>query len=290
MIKQVVVTDAWFEHEGVTSLHPALKPYETALLSMKQSWANAQNHTPLSYYASLACLTPASLVAGLLDYLPQGTAQIWLASPYHAKLTRSSLRVMPELMLDWTDTQAKQVSDALNPLLKDDGLELVQEAELLLLCSKRVWDIRPPSFADISGQSLPDRSMQGADAGAWARLLSEVQMTLHQARIATENGLDIQGLWFWGGAKKAGDLPWTTLPHVASRNTYLNAVLKKLNKQQDAEMIISDAESLPMLLPTVLPERWLLLGAGKSVSLKHNMLTSALSRAIKPKWKGTGVI
>ncbi len=286
MIKQVVVTDAWFEHDGVTLLNPALKTYETAFLSMKQSWDSGQNHTPLSYYASLAGLTPTALVAGLSDKLPKDVKQLWLASPYHARLTRASLRVMPESMLDWTNMQAKQVCDALNPLLKDDGLELVQEGELLLLLSKRVWDIQPHSFANIAGQSLPDRHMQGSDAGVWARLLSEVQMTLHQAGITTECGLDIQGLWFWGEAGQTANLSQVNLPNVASQNIYLNTVLKRLGKQQGAELIVSDAESLPMLLPTVLPEQWLLLGAGKSVRLKNNMLTSALAKLSKPQWKG----
>jgi hypothetical protein len=128
--------------------------------------------------------------------------------------------------------------------------------------------------------------MQGADAGDWARLLSEIQMVLHQTPVQTAQGLDVQGLWLWGGAEEAKAIDAQKLPAVASKDFYLNAVLQNLGKQQDAEVIVSHAESLHTLLPTVLPKDWLLLGAGKSVRLKNNMLTSALAKVHQPKWKG----
>ena len=111
-------------------------------------------------------------------------------------------------------------------------------------------------------------------------------MTLHQHMVFTASGLQIHGLWFWGGETWEKSTDVQSLPYVATQDTYLKTVVGLLDKAKDAELIVSDAESLSMLLPTVLPEQWLLLGAGKSVSLKNNMLTSALSRAVKPKWKG----
>ncbi len=287
MIKQVVVTDAWVKHHDDILLNPALKPFEKALLSMKQIWANAETTTPLSWYAAHVQCTPTSLVASLFPALPEHTQQIWLASPYHARLTRSDLMVMPEYFLDWSADTAEHVCALLNPLLQDDGLQLICQDELLLLCSDKVWDIQPLSFADIAGNTLPNKHMRGMDAGLWSRLLSEVQMSLHQEPVLTQQGLEVHGLWFWGGTGRVVDmLPTTSFPSVATTDIYLQRVLQKLNKQQNAQIIVSYAEQLRTLLPTVLPESWLLLGAGKSVRLKNHIFTSIFSRLRQSQWKG----
>jgi len=286
MIKQVVVTDAWVKHQGDVLLNPALKPLEQALLSMKQTWASAETNTPLSWYAENAQLSPASLVASLSPALPEHTQQVWLASPYHARLTRSNLMVMPEYFLDWSADIATHVCELLNPLLQEEGLQLICQDELLLLCSDKVWDIQPLSFADIAGNTLPNKHMRGADAGLWSRLLSEVQMMLHQSPVLTKQGLEVHGLWFWGGTEQVEDTSTISFPSVASTDVYLQRVLQKLDKQQNAQTIVSYAEQLDTLLPTVLPENWLLLGAGKSVRLKNNMLTSVFSKLRQNTWKG----
>ncbi len=286
MIEQVVVTDAWVQFEDKVLLNPALKMYEQGLLRMSQQWGNALSYTPLSWYAKQANVSPAAFVASLVDNLPDTWQQIWLASPYHARLTRASLQVMPENVLDWSPEVAQDVCERLNPLLAEDGLKLKHAQGLLLLLSERVWQVSPPSFAAIAGHSLPDKHMVGDDAGDWARLLSEVQMMLHQNPLKTVQGLDVHGLWFWGESREVSSIDVASLPSVASRDAYLNIALQALDKQQDARVIVSHAESLQTLLPTVLPQDWLLLGAGKSVRLKNNMLTSALAKVSKPKWKG----
>jgi len=293
MINEVVITDAWFEHKGKILLNPALKPYEFSLLSMKHTWLSAEPETPLSWYANQSGISPSSLVASLTSgTFDEDVQQVWIASPYHAKLTRSSLRVMPDSMLDWSTTQAKAVCDALNPLLSADGLQFIQLDEVLLLVSNQVWDVDVPSFASVSGKSLPDRPLNGTDAGRWARLLSEIQMTLHQASIITPNGLDVQGLWLWAGAAhvhdKVVDLEGLPLTSVATKNIYLNAALNHLGKQQDATMVISEAEHLPMLLNSNLPhpKRWLLLGDGKAVKCTQSGLSSLMHKVKARKWKG----
>lgn len=286
MIKQVVVTDAWFEHEDTVLLNPALKPYEQILLRMKQSWSKAEPRTPLSYYAGHAGLSAAAMCASLLPEMPKDITQVWVASPYQATMTRTSLRVLPEYMLDWTAETAAQVCEVLNPLLAENDLNLVAVDEILLLLSKRVWDVSPPDFAQVSGASLPDKHMQGSDAGEWARMLLEVQMMLHQTPVYTASGAAVQGLWFWAQAPEAAKLDAKNFLSVASKHVYLNAVLKQLDKQQNAEMIITESELLPVLLPTILPQDWLLLGAGQAVQLKNNILVSALSKMKKPNWKG----
>ncbi len=286
MIKQVVVTDAWYEHEGSLLLNPALQAYEHSLLNMKQSWSKATDVIPLSWYAKQIQQPPVALVASMTQKLPEDVKQFWVVSPYHARLTRSTLRVMPEAMLDWSAKEGQQVCEAVNPLLLKDGLELFMMGDVLMLASRDVWQVNMPDFAQISGKNLPNQHEGGKDADRWLRLLTEVQMTLHQHQILTGSGIQIHGLWFWGQSESIEGVDATALPHVSTRNIYLNTVLKALDKQQNATIIVSEAEHLPTLLPRVLPKHWLLLGAGQAVTLRSHWLTAALAKVKKPTWKG----
>ena len=285
MIKQVVVTDAWFEHEGILRLNPALQVYEPSLLKMKQVWSKTTDVTPLSWYAEQIQESPAALVASMIDQLPEAK-QFWLVSPYHARLTRSTLRVMPESMLDWSAEEGYKICSAVNPLLVEDGLELFMVGDILMLASQDVWQVDMPDFAQISGKNLPNQHEGGQDTGCWLRLLTEVQMTLHQHQVLTQSGMQIHGLWFWGKSECTEGVNVAELPHVATRNVYLNSVLKTLDKQQNASVIVSEAEHLPSLLPTALPDDWLLLGAGHSLTLRSHFFTAALAKVKKPSWKG----
>ena len=286
MIKQVVVTDAWYEHEGTLLLNPALQNYEHKLLNMKQTWSKTIEVTPLSWYAQHAQQPVAALSAAIAQNLPKGAQQYWVVSPYHARLTRSTLRVMPEAMLDWSAKEGQQVCTIVNPLLAEDGLELFMVGDVLMLAAQDVWQVDMPDFALVSGKSLPNQHESSKDAGLWFRIITEVQMILHQHQVFTKNGMQIHGLWFWGQSETVADVHDLRLPNVATRNIYLNKVLKALDKQQDATVIVSEAEYLPSLLPTPLPDHWLLLGAGRAVTLRSHWLTAALAKVKKPSWKG----
>jgi hypothetical protein len=287
MIKQVVVTDAWYEHDGQLLLNPALQAYEHHLLNMKQSWGKSRAVTPLSWYAKQAGQPTAAVLAFIAQqHLPAGTKQYWVASPFHARLTRSSLRVMPEAMLDWSAQEGQQVCAAVNPLLAEDGLELFMVGDVLMLAAQEIWQVNMPDFALVSGQSLPNQHEGSQDAGRWLRMITEIQMTLHQHQVFTQSGMQVHGLWFWGQATMCDAVDIEALPHVATRNIYLNTVLKALDKQRDASVIVSEAEHLPYLLPKQLPNDWLLLGAGQAVTLRSHRLTAALAKVKKPIWKG----
>jgi len=285
MIKQVVVTDAWYEHEGTLLLNPALQNYEYKLLNMKQTWSKSIEVTPLSWYAQHAQQPVAALSAAMAQNLPKGAQQYWVVSPYHARLTRSTLRVMPEAMLDWSAKEGQQVCAIVNPLLAEDGLELFMVGDVLMLAAQDVWQVDMPDFALVSGKSLPNQHESSKDAGLWLRIITEVQMVLHQHQVFTKNGMQIHGLWFWGQSETVVDAHDLRLPNVATRNIYLNTVLKTLDKQQDATAIVSEAEYLPSLLPTPLPDHWLLLGAGHAVTLRSHWLTAALAKVKKLSWK-----
>ena len=286
MIKQVVVTDALYEHEGKLLLNPALQVYEQDLLNMKQLWSKDKVVTPLSWYAKQAQQPVAALLASIAKNLPLGAKQYWVASPFHARLTRTALRVMPEAMLDWSAQEGQQVCAIVNPLLAEDGLELFMVGDVLMLAAQEIWQVDMPDFAQVSGHSLPNHHEGSKDADRWLRLITEIQMTLHQHQVFSKEGMQIHGLWFWGQSEKLADIHGLTLPHVATRNTYLGAVLQALDKQKCASVIVSEAEYLPYLMPSQLPDDWLLLGAGQAVTLRSHWLVAALAKLKKPTWKG----
>lgn len=291
MTKQVVITDAFFELDGHFFLNPALSAYEKELLKMKQVWSTASDVTPLAWLARCMQCTPAALLASLTNELPQQSKQYWVASPYHARLTRSMLRVMPDSMLDWDTNHAQQMCAILNPLLSSDGLELHVIDDTLLLSCNRSWDVNTAEFAEISGASLPDKHPKGKDAGHWMRLASEIQMTLHQQPVHNASGVAMHGLWFWGKTDDGAlstKLDFKGIPSIATRNIYLKSVLKTLNKEQDATHIVTEAEHLPLLLNASAPKPkdWLLLGAGKSVKLTNSVFIAALNTIKAQTWKG----
>ena len=288
MINQVVVTDAFFAYEGELQLNPALRSYEKELLHMKQHWSDSVSYTPLSWLASQLHVPAAELVLSCAKDIPDSAKQFWLVSPYHAKLTRAELRIMPEGMLDWSKHDAQAMCALLNPLLAEEGMQLIIVADSLLLASDRVWDVAPASFAEISGSTLPNRHPAGKDGGAWMRLLAEIQMTLHQSPIISGAGLAFHGLWFWGVCTQSVNVDGDVIPAIATKNVYLKSVLKYLDKEQGASVVVTDAEQLPLLLNahSPLPHRWILLGAGKSVKLTKSVIVSCLAKVRVQNWKG----
>ena len=120
------------------------------------------------------------------------------------------------------------------------------------------------------------------------RLLTEIQMTLHMFPITTAQGLNIHGLWFWNGELQTTDIDPDSIDPVATRNVYLKSVLQALDKERQATIIVSEAEHLLQLLNTntPLPKSWLLLGAGKSVKLRHSVFKKGLAKVRTQQWKG----
>jgi len=287
MISKVVVTDALMVQGDSTVLHPSLAPWQQRLLRMHQSWSKASMQTPLSVYASSLRVAPATLMAQMYNQALSNTAQVWVVSPFHARLTRSSLRVMPDEMLDVSAENAASLCDVLNPMLAEDGMQLIAVGRLLLLGCDRLWDVKIPDFAEISGQSLPETMPQGQDGGHWMRLMSEMQMMLHQHPIITPAGLPILGLWAWGQGDSQ-NIDVSAAKGVATRSPNLLAWSQFTGKDENAEMIITEAAYLPELLKAEapMPKVWQLQGGGKQVDLTPSLLTACLSRFKKPSWQG----
>ncbi len=289
MINKVVVTDAWLMQEEHCYLNPAIKPYEKRLLRMTQQWQPCANHVPLSWYAEqVAAVEPSSLLASLSADDLSSFQQFWVASPYHVRLVRSTLRLMPDTMLAWSQHEVAQLTAIINPLLADYGMQLFAIDQAMVLACDKTWDVAPENFAEISGGLMTNTMPQGQNAGDWMRMLSEVQMLLHQTPIINAEGVQIHGLWFWGESSGLTDIAADAWPAVATRNGYLQVVSNRLGKAQDAELVVTDSGHLPLLLneKKALPADWLLLGSGKSVKLRKNMVHAGIAKIRPNSWRG----
>ncbi|MDX8395575.1 MAG: threonine synthase, partial [Mariprofundaceae bacterium] len=111
----------------------------------------------------------------------------------------------------------------------------------------------------------------GADGGRLMRLLSEIQMTLHQhpAEHRRNRGEpDIHGLWLWG-AGNDHEINDVKVPSIATRNSALQSIVEG----QDAKFTMSEAERLNELLrPDMpLPKNIVLSGDGHAVLLTKSI-------------------
>ncbi|MDX8384391.1 MAG: hypothetical protein R8M45_09935 [Ghiorsea sp.] len=292
MIQRLVITDALLQHDGKLLLHPALRIWEKKLLAMRQYWlAESSCYTPLSWFAHEHGVGAPSLLASLCHDIPPQSQQYWLVSPYHARLTRAELRVMPECMLDCLAEQAQSICELLNPMLAEDGMSLHAVGSALLLACDRLWHVQPTSFAAISGNLLPNRSPDGDDAMLWMRISTEIQMMLHQHPIHTAQGLAIHGLWCWAGeACNKQVINKSAFTAVATRNASLQSVLHVMDKEQGASLVLTQAEQLDVLLQENMdmPKECVLLGDNMAVKLKKSLLSACLHKIYPQTWKKKG--
>ena len=223
----------------------------------------------------------ARLLAARCDAIPKDTRQLWVASPYHAKVVRDGAHVMPEGQLVWDEADAQRLCEVLNPLLQEEGMQLLPVGPALLLACREEMEAKPVGFGEISGKPLPNVHHEGGDGGRMNRLLSEIQMQLFQTpdgNRADRGEPEITGIWLWGACHWPEQVHEARLP-VATRNP----VLRDVVNGRSAELIISEAERLAELLSPrkKLPERILLAGEGKAVVLQR----SFWQRRATPSWK-----
>jgi len=266
----LLVTHGLISNQDGLTLHPDLFLWQELLVKRKQQWFQSSSYNPLALYAKILDVEPALLLAAKL---PTNTAkQYWIASPYHAKLSRDSVRVMPEAMLPWCEQDAAWACELLNPLLQEDGIQLYNIGSALVLACDKALHAESAVFSDIAGKTLPNRHPNGADGGYLMRLMAEVQMMFKQSPATNRRQrgeIDVHGLWFWGACvpNNLGTLPAKA---VATRDSFLNVIVDG----KDANMTITEPEQLSKLIKEEagLPKRVLLLGDAHAVLLKQSLL------------------
>ena len=139
---------------------------------------------------------------------PEG---LWLrADPAHVAADRDGLILLDDRRFSLSLSDAHELAAAVDPLLKSHGLELEIPAPCrwYIRLSARLALKTTPLDAVVGRDILP-RMPGGDDRIKLARLLNEIQMTLHSALINEQRQrqklLPINSLWFWG----YGSLPET---------------------------------------------------------------------------------
>jgi len=266
----LLVTHGLIPNQDGLTLHPDLFLWQPLLAKRKQQWFEALSYNPLALYASLLDTEPALLLASKLS--SNHAKQCWLVSPYHAQLSRDSVRIMPEGMLPWCEEDAIWACDSLNPLLAEEGMTLHRIGAALLLGCDEPLHASPVSFSEIAGKCLPNRHPSGEDGGRLMRLMAEVQMMFKQLPAAhrrQRGDMDIHGLWFWGSCE-SHHVEALPVKSIATRDPFLQSIVDA----KGAKITITEPEQLSELVRqgVGLPKRVVLLGEGHAVLLKKSLL------------------
>jgi len=261
----MLISDGLICSGSELTVHHVLLSRQAEMNRCKKTWFACADKTPLEWYAVIVDAFPVALLAAQCGNIPVDTKQCWVASPYHSQLGRDQVKVIPEGLFPWCVEDAIWLCDVLNPLLREEGMRLLRVGAALLLACCEPMDAHPPSFARVSGKTLPNRHPEGPDGGRLMRLISEIQMVLHNNQPPHRSGQpEIHGLWVWGGSAWPANVA-EGMPTVATRNPFLQAVAD----DKDADMTITEADRLPYLLKpeAPLPERLFLTGEGHVVHL-----------------------
>ncbi len=107
----------------------------------------------------------------------------------------------------------------------DPALALVPLDGLLLLRSAAPFRVRTHDPAGLAGLGLATGRPEGEDAGRLERLMTELQMWLHEQPLPGIDGRSANALWLWGGG--AGSLaPCGRWPALACEDVFLQAAAR----------------------------------------------------------------
>lgn len=180
--------------------------------------------------------------------------------------------------MPWAADDAEALAALLNPLLTEEGMQLVSVGSALLLTCREPLDVRPLPFAEVAGRLLPNRHPEGAEGGRLMRLMAEIQMFLYRNPLMARRQRgepDVRGLWLWGGCELplAGDV---AVPPVVTRSPFLAS----LSDGREAKLTVTEAEQLDQLIrpSQPLPPDILLLGHGQALWLTPSTAASMLAK------------
>ncbi len=279
----MVVRDGLVAGGGSPGLHPALRSWSRLLTAGRRRWFRSTPMTALEWYGLIRGLSgaPAAWLATHVGDIPKQTRQCWVASAYHAVAGRHEVHVAPEEVLDWCAADAHRLTELLNPLLEDEGMQLLRVGAAMLAVCARPWDMAPQGFGRIAGGRLPNRPPQGTDGRRFSRLQAEIQMLLAQQPLPREAGRPpVCGVWFWGGS------PWPTsisgsLAPVVSDDAELHAVFGAPH----ASLAILRAGAAAQALERTgcLPPVMVLCGTAHCVLLRRGLLPRVWRREWRPR-------
>jgi hypothetical protein len=130
------------------------------------------------------------------------------ADPVHLRPDRDRLLLFDAAHLGLTSSESSALVDLFNHHFAEDGLRLeTASAERWYLRLEDAPAIRTTPLHAAVGRGIGGLLPAGRDAGAWVRMLNEIQMLFHHAetnRVREREGRPtVSGIWPWGG----GTLP-----------------------------------------------------------------------------------
>ncbi|RME83091.1 MAG: hypothetical protein D6771_06220 [Zetaproteobacteria bacterium] len=234
---------------GEISPHPA---WQALARHKRRARYRIEAHTPLSLIAWAAGAPPAAL----LWPRQARAAQAWVATPFVAAISARA-EAFPRRAAAHADAMNEAFATVAS-VLGAHGFRLARTGSAWVALADRVWDVAPPSFAEVCETGLPKRTPAGRDAARWMRMLTEAQMALRAIRSP------VQGIWLWGAATT----PVAIQTFAFSHDPELGAILNTAHAPQLA-IVEADAEENQPRTP---PERLTLIGAGEAWDFRRAWL------------------
>lgn len=129
---------------------------------------------------------------------------LWLrADPAYVVAGRDGLVLFDQRRFNLSRSEAHELAAAVRPLLKPHGLALqVPGPRRWYIRASAGLALRTTPLDAVAGRDILPRMPGGDDRIKLARLLNEIQMTLHAASVNEQRRqqglLPINSLWFWG--------------------------------------------------------------------------------------------
>jgi len=180
----------------------------------------------------------------------------WLASPLRLVPGMSHVQLDPRGVLTLSATMRQQLVADFTANWPDPSVQLYDTPFGLMLSVAvplRAHSVDPAGYA---GRHLDDLVLRGPEAGALMRLMTELQMWLHGRGVHSEQGVDVNAFWLWGGG--SGHLEgvghW---PILASQDPWL----RLLSDQQGPTMRTDRLETWSTQLALAAGDSWQSLDA-----------------------------
>ena len=151
---------------------------------------------------------PIAAITKLVDD-DQSLAGAWMrADPVHLVADQQGLVLMDESTFSLDQHDALVLAADVKDILAERGMILEAPTTNRWYVTMDVApEIKTIPVHEVAGRDIHYYMPSGKDQQAWAQLLNEIQMTLHESQVNTERerrgGRAVNSLWFWG----CGELP-----------------------------------------------------------------------------------